>query len=252
MTDPVQAYRKSQKKREKEKRRKNRLEVREAAKLLKEPEKLKKELDQLSHKSIIGRVDEADALKKEKLEKLWERHEAKVNAASAHLQLSGDSTKIMSESSSSESESDSDEEPPRCVIEIGGKALPNTKPIKRKLNDDAVGDDFALELLNNVPPLPPRPPDNAHDKTLQHQHTVLQKAKSVVSIPRPPRYHIPQPILHMGMPPAPPPPPPTPVKKEENITGPLAHKEPSEVKAVPLTSYFVPNQLRLARSNNKI
>ncbi|KAK1934924.1 hypothetical protein X943_003258 [Babesia divergens] len=242
MTNPVQAYRKLQKKREKEKLRKNRVEVREAAKLLQEPEKLKKELDQLSHKSIIGRVDGSDALRKEKLEKLWERHEAKLNAASAHLQLSGDSTKTMSKSSSSESESDSDEEPPRCVIEIGGKALPNTKPIKRKLKDDAVGDDFALELLNNVPPLPPRPPDN---------HTMLQKAKSVVSIPRPPRYHIPQPILHMGMPPAPPPPPPAPVK-EKNITGTLSHKEPSEVKAVPLTSYFVPNQLRLARSNNKI
>ncbi|AFZ80192.1 hypothetical protein BEWA_030450 [Theileria equi strain WA] len=149
MPTPLEVYNKRIKKREKEKRKNERAEARNIAKLLQEPEKLKQELDELSHKAIIGRIDQESLQRKEKLEKIWSQHKSTPKYAPEPVPVPATES---SETSSDSSEYSDDS--PRCVIEIAGQPKGG---IKRGFHDPDPTDNIALELLANVPSLPVPP-----------------------------------------------------------------------------------------------
>ncbi|GBE59618.1 WW domain binding 11 [Babesia ovata] len=254
MPNPVEAYRKLQKKREKEKHRKDRQEAREAAKLVQDPDRLKKELDELSHKSIIGRIDDTASERKAKLEKLWAKHETTIAASAQNISPPSESSdKSSSDASSSEDDSDSDEDKPKCVIEIAGGAVISPNP-KRKVKKEKLPDDFALELLQNAPPLPPKEDStsqaaaqNKRGATFAQRDMHVNHAKRRLEV-NPPKYiDVNRGMNHAAAPPPPPPPPPSAPPKK-----PIAIQIPPKVEtpkaAPPLSSYFVPNQLRVKRN----
>ncbi|GFE53796.1 WW domain binding protein 11, putative [Babesia ovis] len=244
MANPVEAYRKLQKKREKEKNRKGRHEAREAAKLIQDPERLKKELDELSHKSIIGRINDDDAERKAKLDKLWEKHTASLAVAAIPSGDTGHSSED-SDSDSSSSDDNSEEEENKCVIQIGGKTI-DTDNAKRKVKPEVLPDDFAVELLNNAPPLPEgqqKPKGSLHPQdTRITKRTKVHPSPMIYKPPPKPVVQTPN-IQHV-----PPPPPPPPMQKVE-IGLPKQPEKKEEIKSIPLSSYFVPNQLRINQGN---
>ncbi|ORM39747.1 uncharacterized protein BXIN_0029 [Babesia sp. Xinjiang] len=245
MANPVEAYRKLQKKREREKNRKGRQEARDAARLVQDPEKLKKELDELSHKSIIGRINDTDAERKAKLEKLWQKHSA--NLAVAAVQPPEDDTSVDdSKSDSSSSGDDSDEEETKCVIQIAGKPILKTDNTKRKLKRDDVQDECTVESIKCAPPMPPNTETVSGNtgQNVQVGHTTGFKRHTShvnqgVQAPRPKPIGINPNIQHIP----PPPPPPPPPKKKVAIE--LPQGAAKEAPSFPLNSYFVPNQLRI-------
>ncbi|EAN33644.1 WW domain binding protein 11 family protein [Theileria parva strain Muguga] len=151
MPTPLEVYNKRIKKKEKEKRKKLRYEVRASKKLLEDPENLKKELDELTHKAIIGRIDQESLERKEKIEKLWEQYTKTKHQKDLEENYQSQSSDDIH--SSSDSEESSDDEKPKCVIEIEGEV--KKKPVERRgFHDPEVpNDDFAKELFNNIPKL---------------------------------------------------------------------------------------------------
>ncbi|CDR95716.1 hypothetical protein, conserved [Babesia bigemina] len=251
MPNPVEAYRKLQKKREKEKHRKDRQEAREAAKLVQDPDRLKKELDELSHKSIIGRIDDVAAERKAKLEKLWAKHETTIAASAQNIRPPSEpSDKSESDSSSSEDDSDSDEDKPKCVIEIAGGTIISANP-KRKVKKEKLPDDFALELLQNAPPLPPKEDStaapNKRGTTFPDRDMHMNHAKRRLDV-HPPKHIAVNRGMNVAAPPPPPPPPPPSAPPKKPIAIQIPQKADPPKAAAPLSSYFVPNQLRVKRN----
>ncbi|KAK1442005.1 hypothetical protein BgAZ_400350 [Babesia gibsoni] len=269
MSIAVQAYRKLQKKREKEKHKKARQEVREAAKLLLEPDKLKKELDELSHKSIIGRIDEDSLSRKDKLEKLWEKHSAKCGASSIPESAgTGDVEHPSTSESSSDDDRDSDDSGPTCAIAIGNTIITPSKPSKRRRKEggDAEDDEFVAELLKNAPPVLPAVSSLGvamsgsyakSERTLgsqkQRQNPMIHKDSHTSAAGVTPYIHT---VSHYAPKPyiasIPPPPPPPPKKVStadpgKSIAIGIVRKEPTEQKVVPMSSYFVPTHLRMKK-----
>ncbi|EDO06958.2 WW domain binding protein 11 family protein [Babesia bovis T2Bo] len=230
MANPVDAYRKLQKKREKEKNKRTRQEVREDAKLVQDPDKLKKELDELSHKSIIGRIDEAATERKAKLERLWAQHVEKTALGDTAID-EHDNDSDTSESESSSSDDVTDDEETKCVIHIAGKGVVSTK----KQKEERLPDDFALELLKNAPPVPVNEVVQEQPKVMPPKYRGNKRPNVPIHKPYPPTGSHLSSVNH-------PPPDATPNKKVA-----IEIKAPTdkEVKSIPLSSYFVPNQLRI-------
>ncbi|XP_954340.1 uncharacterized protein TA20895 [Theileria annulata] len=285
MPTPLEVYNKRIKKKEKEKRKKLRYEVRASKKLLEDPENLKKELDELTHKAIIGRIDQDSLERKEKIEKLWEQYTKTKHQKD--LEENYQSQSSDDSHSSSDSEESSDDEKPKCIIEIAGET--KKKPVERRgfHDPETPNDEFAKELFNNIPKLQtkdegkttvkgnmskrvkynksnednktgkmnytPRPSDNTIVANIPYTLNPTPLLPAVLPpVPPPPQF----PMVNLGpIPPHmnmfPPPMQPPPMMFPNPSVGPqsVTHnetEEPAETKEkIPLSKYFVPSQLRL-------
>ncbi|UKJ87868.2 hypothetical protein MACJ_000308 [Theileria orientalis] len=270
MPTPIEVYNKRIKKKEKEKRKKARLEIKTSKKLLEDPDKLKKELDELTHKAIIGRIDAESLERKEKIEKLWDQYnKTKQVKDKEDQETESDESEEKSSSDESDYSSDSDDKP-RCVIEIEGEV--KKKPVPKELEKNKKGfhdpeppDDFALELMNHIPKLDKKE-EKKTTKPINNSNYTPRPHPNVIPAPGP--YTLNQ-MPVAPMPPVPPmapfaqipvmpnimnfrpqPPPmmmnihPS-VMQQSNVQKPVQEekKEPEQVK-VPLSKYFVPSQVR--------
>ncbi|UVC49419.1 hypothetical protein MACK_003250 [Theileria orientalis] len=269
MPTPLEVYNKRIKKKEKEKRKKARLEVKTSKKLLEDPEKLKKELDELTHKAIIGRIDAESLERKEKIEKLWDQYnKTKQVKDKEDRETESDESEEKSSSDESDYSSDSDDKP-RCVIEIEGEV--KNKPVeiqpkknKKGFHDPEPPDEFELELMNHMPKLhkkeekktaqpmkdykyTPRPPPNMIPAGAPYTLNQMPIAPMLPVPPMAPFAQIPM-MPNMNFRPQPPPMMmnihPS-VMQQSNVQNPVQEekKEQEQVK-VPLSKYFVPSQVR--------
>ncbi|BAM38893.1 conserved hypothetical protein [Theileria orientalis strain Shintoku] len=270
MPTPIEVYNKRIKKKEKEKRKKARLEVKTSKKLLEDPEKLKKELDELTHKAIIGRIDAESLERKEKIEKLWDQYN-KTKQVKDKEEQETESDESEEKSSSDESDYSTDsEDKPRCVIEIEGEL--KNKPVekepkknKKGFHDPEPPDEFELELRSHMPKLhkkeekktaqpmnnssyTPRPPPNVIQAPGPYTPMQMPVAPMPPVPPMAPFLQIPMMPNIMNFRPQPPPimmniHPSVMQQTHEQKQVQEEKKEPEQAK-VPLSKYFVPSQVR--------